>query len=274
MIKKERVLVIVKTYPVISTKYREIVCTAGIREDGSWIRLYPITFRSLSKDIQYKKYQWIEVDVEKNQSDNRPESYRVVDVDGIKPLKEVDTARGWEERRKLVLEGAEVYTNLSELIELANDNKISIAVFKPTKIKNFKCKDDDINWGQDKINAVKDELRQANLFKDQIPEDYKIVRKVPKKFYYVFQDDSGKKSTMMIGDWEIGRLYWRCKGDVSKVREKYFDDFAHKKDLYFFLGTTWERHFRKARNPFTIIGVFYPPKPKQPNQKQLDLDLF
>jgi hypothetical protein len=50
---------------------------------------------------------------------------------------------------------------------------------------------------------------------------------------------------------------------IKKVKEKYFDDFAKKKDLYFFLGTTYEWHVRRAKNPFVIIGTFHPPIEKQ-----------
>ena len=42
---RERVLIIVKTYPTLSRKYGETVCTAGLREDGSWMRIYPVPFR-------------------------------------------------------------------------------------------------------------------------------------------------------------------------------------------------------------------------------------
>lgn len=45
---KTKVLITVKTYPAISKKYDELVCTAGFREDGSWIRIYPIQFRKRS----------------------------------------------------------------------------------------------------------------------------------------------------------------------------------------------------------------------------------
>ncbi len=55
-----RVLITVKTYPTLSQKYGELVCTAGIRSDGSWVRLYPIPFRRLYQDGRYKKYDWIE----------------------------------------------------------------------------------------------------------------------------------------------------------------------------------------------------------------------
>ena len=40
-----KVLNTVKTYPTISSKYDELVCTAGFREDGTWVRIYPIQFR-------------------------------------------------------------------------------------------------------------------------------------------------------------------------------------------------------------------------------------
>jgi len=43
-----RILIAVKTYPAISKKYEELVCTAGFLEDGSWIRIYPIQFRKKS----------------------------------------------------------------------------------------------------------------------------------------------------------------------------------------------------------------------------------
>jgi len=40
-----KVLITVKTYPTLSAKYDELVCTAGFKEDGTWIRLYPVPFR-------------------------------------------------------------------------------------------------------------------------------------------------------------------------------------------------------------------------------------
>ena len=48
-----RVLIAVKTYPTLSEKYDELVCTAGFLEDGTWIRIYPIPFRKLSYDKRY-----------------------------------------------------------------------------------------------------------------------------------------------------------------------------------------------------------------------------
>jgi len=33
-----KILITVKTYPTLSEKYDELVCTAGFREDGSWTK--------------------------------------------------------------------------------------------------------------------------------------------------------------------------------------------------------------------------------------------
>jgi hypothetical protein len=101
-----------------------------------------------------------------------------------------------------------------------------------------------------------------------------LIRKLPWKFSYTLEDDAGKRSTMMIEDWEIGELYWNClkasrspEDAVEKVRQKYLTEFAGK-DLYLYLGTT-KKYDRWANNPFVIIGVFYPPI-----QQQAELDLF
>lgn len=94
------------------------------------------------------------------------------------------------------------------------------------------------------------------------------IRKLPYKFYYDFTDEAGKSSKMMIEDWEIGQLFWNClkaaEGDeaqaLEKVKQRYEQEFLNQKDLYFFLGTTKQWHMRRAKNPFVIIGVFYPKK--------------
>jgi hypothetical protein len=51
----ERVLILCKTYPSPSAKYAETSCVAGMTEDGRLIRLYPVPFRLVSDDQQFKK---------------------------------------------------------------------------------------------------------------------------------------------------------------------------------------------------------------------------
>ena len=76
-----RVLIAVKTYPTLSEKYDELVCTAGFLEDGSWIRIYPVPYRKLNYGSRYSKWQWIEIDLVKNTKDFRKESYRPAHIE-------------------------------------------------------------------------------------------------------------------------------------------------------------------------------------------------
>jgi hypothetical protein len=261
-----RVLITVKTYPTLSITYDELVCTASIKEDGSWVRIYPVPFRKLDEQERYAKYQWVEFEAVKNRSDARPETYRPVRYDGLSP-QEFIKADGdtWERRRELVLK--KVYTNISMLIAEAKDSSIctSLAVFKPSKILDFICKPE-VNkvWDADKVAKILAKRSQNNLFADS-DDVFDFVPKLPYKFSYRFEDEAGTVSTLMIEDWEIGMLYWhsltRHNGDETRacldVRKKYWDNFALTKDLYLFLGTTKEYHF-VAPNPFIIIGTFHP----------------
>jgi len=265
-----KVLITVKTYPTLSSKYEELVCTAGFREDGTWIRIYPIQFRKKSYSEQYHKYDWIELRLEKNKSDFRPESYRPYSFDDeIKIIGHIDTMDNWRERKKYVLQN--VHRDLARLIAEAHDKKrcTSLAVLKPKRILDFTIEPVEREWDKDKLARLEAERRQGKLFEQ--PEDpFDVVRKLPYKFSYIFEDDAGLTSRLMIEDWEIGQLYWNClarhEGDESKacddVRRKYFDDFAQTKDLHLFLGTSQIYHF-VSKNPFMIIGTFHPKKDPQ-----------
>jgi hypothetical protein len=275
---RKKILVIVKAYPAISKKYHETVCTAGLSEEGNWIRIYPIPFRQLDYEKQFRKYEWVELDLQRNMSDFRPETFRPKDLllndlvshGVVKP--DGDT---WEERRKLVLK--KVYTNMKTLIAQAKDKRIgtSLAVFKPTKIHDFIYEEVEREWSKKKTDFLKSKKFQYNLFNsdDEMEiSEFEIVDKLPYKFSFVFEDDAGKKSTLMIEDWETGMLFWNSlakhEGDEYKacqdVKKKYFDDFAKTKDYHFFLGTT-KIHHNVAPNPFVIIGDFRPKHITQEN---------
>lgn len=266
---RTRVLIAVKTYPVLSQKHIELVCTAGFREDGSWIRIYPSPFRFLEDNQRYRKYQWIELDLKKNRKDKRPESYSPTNIDDIQLGEVIGTERNWAQRKELILGNNQVYTSLTEVIEGAKTNTFSFAILKPARIIDFKVDAVEREWDVTKQQAIEASLQQGSLFQENDYSDFKVVKKLPYKFSYRFEDDRGRESTMMIEDWEIGQLYWNCLKDgdedaaIAKVKQKYFDDIALTKDVYLFLGTTHKFHMMNAPNPYVIIGLFYPPFVKQ-----------
>jgi len=257
------VLVTVKGYPQPVKALDEMVCTAGFREDGSWIRIYPIPFSYLYED-GFPKYSWVELDLKKETSDARPESYVPADLKlrDLKIVSQLDTKDKWRARRRICLNN--VYDSIEELIVAAKDRsrKVSLATYKPARIIEPVVENASSTWDP-KWLAKAEEL---DLFHDPKKRKKPRIEKVPFKFSYSFQDENGKERKLRIIDWEIGALYWKClanadgRPDVaaSKVKDKL--TALIETDLHFFLGTTKSNHFR-APNPFIIIGLFYPPKP-------------
>ncbi len=262
-----KVFITVKTYPTLSKSYDELVCTAGILDDGTWVRVYPLPFRKLDYENRYQKYQWMELPIERNLSDPRPESFKVTDLSKVKLIDgPIGTDQGWLKRKEIIFAKNEIYTNLDSLINLANNNQLSLATFKPTKLVDFIVEETERDWNAEHLEILKQKANQLSLFQtvDEVKKEFSIVRKLPYKFSYKFCDDSGKESTLMIEDWEIGALYWNClkrsdseQSAIKLVQKQYWDTFL-KKDLHLFLGTTRQFH-GWAKNPFVITGVFYPP---------------
>lgn len=255
---KLKVLITVKTYPIPSAKYDELVCTAGVTETGDFIRLYPINFRDLPFSRQYKKYQWIEVVAEKHKGrDVRKESYRP-DFDSIQILGEPIKSNpgNWAERARYAL--AKKVRSMEDLYDRQKDDRTSLGVFKPKKVHDLVVSADDPDWKA----GFKAALQQARLWETRTVSK-EPPRKVPFKFHYQFEcDDSGCKGhRMMIEDWEVGALFWRLvdqglsqKEAADKVRMKFRDELCGlDKDTHFFVGTILAHP-----KTWVVIGVFYP----------------
>lgn len=261
-----RVLITVTTYPLPSRSHGELVCTAGILEDGSWIRIYPVPFEFL----KFRKYQWVELELvrHKHRRDFRPESHRPrnYELSDLERVGWLETKQNWHERKRACLK--RVYSNMTALINDSNEpDNVSLAAFRPTRITGFIVEEDEREWKPEWLEQLK-QMDMLTTRGSNPNNPWKPVEKIPYKFKYQFEDDEGRESTMTIEDWEIGALYRNClgraEGDedvaIAKVRDKYEDDFIANKDITLFLGTTLEHHRRRHTNPFTIIGVFYPPR--------------
>lgn len=260
-----RVLITVKTYPIPSAKYDELVCTAGVTEKGDFIRLYPVNFRDLPYSRQYRKYQWIEVTVEKHTGrDTRKESYRPVHG-SIKILGEpISAGKDWSDRARYVL--ARPAQSMEELWERQKADSASLGIVRPKLVHDLLIKPDEPQW-KPRFLA---ELRQARLWDDR-KASKEPPRKVPFKFQYCFECDDPrcKGHTMMITDWEVGALFWRevdngksHEDAADSVRKKFLEQICGpKRDTYFYVGTVL------AHATWVVIGVFWPPRP--PGRKPL-----
>lgn len=252
---KQRILITVKTYPLPSTtSLREMVCTAGVREDGSFIRLYPIDYRYRPYWQWYKKYQWVEAVIQKNKKDYRPETFELVKGASLQPIGQpISTARNWAERRKFVLaQGVQTMCGLQVL----DDTQRSLGIIRPRVVSDLAIEETDRQWKP----AWEALFKQLSLW----GPGQKPLEKVPYKFFYVFtcEHDGCKGHRMMIEDWEVGQLYRAMRDKhgseqiaVSKVRDKLLGQIcAPGIDTHFFVGTVI------GHGTWIILGTFWPKK--------------
>lgn len=254
---EEKVLIVVKTYPHPSKKYKEIVCTAGITERGKWIRLYPVDYRYLEHAKWYKKYQWVSVVLEKNPDDFRIDSYRP-DTDSIKTLGEpLDTKRNWEKRKSIILPTLG-FNSLEEIEDSYKLSGVSLGIFKPKIVEDLIMEADNEEWS----DTHKKVLSQLVLFGEQP----KPLFKIPYKFNYVYQCNDERcihSHKQAIFDWEIFMLYQHLRNQynysmdvvLQKIKDLWLTKWWHSShDSYLIVGTQFP-------NPtFIVLGVFRPPK--------------
>ena len=205
----ERILVTVMTYPALSDKHFETVCTAGFREDGSWIRIFPVPYRVLlgrDERWRYHKWQWVEVDLAQNLAhDKRRESYHIKNIDSLKLLDSIDGKRvNWDLRIFWTLKNKKIYNDMSDLLEDTIRDNTSLAVLKPLRIIDVVYKKEDMSKFKEKLKRQEDkykaELLQMKLFKDELEmsDTFQFAEKVPYKLCFhnrrwqaAFVDDRG-----------------------------------------------------------------------------------
>ncbi|WP_286801374.1 hypothetical protein [Marinobacter sp. UBA2498] len=258
----EKILILAKTYPSPSATYVETSCVAGITDTGDMRRLYPVPFRLLKDNQQFKKWQWIEVRTKKANKDHRPESHRVF-VDTIACEHQLGTRNDWSERRYW-LEQIPCVNSISELDDARKNHGISMALLRPTYVDSLEIKKArNSDWTEEeKTKLIKDQI-QGNLFSEQdATEEMRQLRKVPFDFYYNVrcQTNEGTENTRLkIIDWEACALYWNC---VRSHGDRWQEPFREKlekglleRDLVLLMGNQ-----HRFQDQWMIISLIYPPK--------------
>jgi len=250
-----KLLVTVKTYPTPSKHYAETVCVAGIDLDtNEWLRLYPVPFRSLPDDAQFRKYQVVQVSVRKHTQDPRPESYDP-DWGSFSVLESIGPEDGWERRSRLIKPA--MSPSMCEILRQQKVTGKSLGCFRPAEVQDFLVRDDAGQWSETHDQA----LRQLRLFQDGPTQ----LEKIPFKFSYKYRcsDPACPGHLQRLLDWEVYQCCRHARARSSSVNEvkesirgKFFDELcAPNKDTHFFVGSH-SSHF----NSFMVLGVFWPPK--------------
>lgn len=260
----ERILILAKTYPSPSAQYVETSCVAGISQDGSMRRLYPVPFRMIEEGRQFKKWQWIDVRVEKANKDHRPESYKLF-VDTIACRDVIDTKNDWVSRWKW-LEKIPTFESFDAIESRRLADGLTIALLRPKKLiglEIIKARNQD--WTDEEREKLMREQMQGDLFSEvEVKRQVKDLRKVPFDFYYQYVCDTpeGEKSHKhKIVDWEAGALFWNCRRSHGVDWEKPFRmklvEQLGGKDLMFLMGNQ-----HRFQDQWLIVSLVYPPKRK------------
>ena len=276
MIGKERILIFAKTYPSPSAKYSETTCVAGITDQGSMRRIFPVPFRLIEENRQFIKLQWIEAKVEKAREDHRLESFKIF-VDTISCLETIGPKHEWADRVHWINK-IPAFDNFYEKEEKESGRGPTIALVRPKRLIKLQIdKAERPDWTlKEKRILVKHET-QGNLFtEEEAQRTINKLQKVPFDFYYNYALDTPmgeKEFSHKIIDWEAGALYWNC---VKKHRQDWEKPFREKleknlfeRDLMFLMGNQ-----HRFQNQWLIISVIYPPKPRPIGESRETLPLF
>jgi hypothetical protein len=237
---REKILITVRTYPVLSAAYIETVCTGGINSKGEWRRLYPVPLRYLDQEVQYQTYDVVEVQV-KPGKDSRLESRTPV----LGTLRPVTHVKQWDARRQWV--EPTICPSMGALIA-ANRTLSPVRV---RRVLEFIAIPDAAEW----TPAQLEKLRQENLFEERKP-----LEKVPFDFRFRWEDGDGVEYNSHIMAWEFGetwRAYRRSYADpIGVMRDKWMNDLCGPgRDVAFFMGNQ-----NRFRDQFSVCGIFCPPK--------------
>lgn len=255
MYERKKVLLTVKAYPELSSKYGETVCTAGITEDGKWIRMYPVPMGLFRGPHSIHRYSWVEVDCKKATGEkfNRKESYKIK-PDSLR-IADDSLTRGpvnWKKRNEILL--PLLNESVEELEEAFENDRVSLGLVKPETVIEFYEAGDMRDYEKEVSLGI-----QMTIFGERRVE----LEKLPHMFRYKFKCpiENCRVHDMTCEDWELFQSFrsWRHKYPNheilwDKIYQKYFIDFTTKCDLYFYMGT------HSLYKAWMIIGLYYPRK--------------
>ncbi|WP_341646474.1 hypothetical protein [Thauera sp. SDU_THAU2] len=266
----ERILILAKTYPSPSAQYVETSCVAGISQDGSMRRLYPVPFRMIEEGQQFRKWQWINARIEKTNKDHRPESHKLY-VDTITCGDVIDTRKEWTSRWEW-LDKIPIFDNFDAIESGRLSDQLSIALLRPKRLLSLEItKARNKDWTKEEKEKLMREQMQGNLFSEaEAKRQVTELRKVPFDFYYRYVCDTPegeKEHKHKIVDWEAGALFWNCRRSHGTAWETPFrsklEQQLASKDLMFLMGNQ-----HRFQDQWLIISLVYPPKRKPVESRQ------
>lgn len=211
-------VVIIKAAPQVGQRHGETVCCAGIDLEGNWLRLYPISFRTLDDGQKFGRWDRIRFRWRRPNDDSRTESRRV-DQDKLQIVGELKKSE-----RERFLSGS-IVTSL----DAERNAGRSLALLK-AEVLEFTVEnkaDADLETEAQKFDALQ---AQPDLFNTKPIIPYKPC---PYRFKYQYRTDDGVREGT-CQDWEIeatffkwAKLYGEDRA-LAEIRRVFGEEYPSK----------------------------------------------
>jgi hypothetical protein len=219
-------IILVKAVPQFGSKHGETVCCAGITPEGEWVRLYPISFRTLDEAKQFRRWDRVRFRWRKPPEDHRPESRRVdhqsVEIVGnLKPAEHVRFLAPFE----------------VSSVNAERAKGRTLALLRPHKLK-FYIEERELAEIEEERERNQQFAAQADLFNAKKIVPYEPC---PYRFKYSYETDDGMRDGT-CQDWETDATFYNLqkrygvKGALGHMEKVFGRDYP-KKGMVFAMGT-------------------------------------
>lgn len=219
-------IVIVKAAPQISQRHGETVCCAGIDLHGRWLRIYPVSFRTLDEGQKFGRWDRIRFKWRAATDDSRNESRRI-DQQSLQIVGQLKPSERDRFLTKAIVTGLDTERGLERSLALLRPQSPEFSYEKKTQaeIETDRARFDALHRQQDLFNS-----------KSIIPYD-----PCPYKFKYRYRTDDGQREGT-CQDWEIEATYFkwsRMYGEAQALADmqRVFGEEYPRKGMLLAMGT-------------------------------------
>nr|WP_319389134.1 hypothetical protein [uncultured Cohaesibacter sp.] len=215
----EKALIVVKSDIHLSVQHGETVCVAGLAEDGTWRRLYPIKFRKLPAEQKFTRWDWVEYRFEPSDKDRRPESRPV--LEGSISI----VSRNYSEKLRPEIVEKSLRSSFQEADALGE----TLCMIRPTEVEFVAKKKSPTKFDQDRKRFER-HCAQRDFFYKDLP----TPSPCPYEFRVLFRDGDGNKIDRLCDDWETNAAFYKLSKSypehkvIETLKRRYSEEYPHK----------------------------------------------
>ncbi|HVT23921.1 MAG TPA: hypothetical protein VHD95_04785 [Rhizomicrobium sp.] len=185
-------VVVIKAAPQIGQRHGETVCCAAIDLHGNWLRLYPVSFRSLADGQKFRRWDRIKFKWRLPTDDTRKESRRV-DQDSLEIVGDLKKSERQKFLSSLIVESLDAERKAGKSLALL---KVEVLEFKIEKKA-----EEEVSSERRRFENFR---KQKDLFNSESIIPYEPC---PYRFKYRYKTVDGiREGTCQ--DWEIEATFY------------------------------------------------------------------